>query len=156
LEDQRGWFDHVRKWWPRLAVGLLFFFVGKSKLGARSGWIKTFERIGFGQWFRYLTGAIQMVGAIAVLIPRIFLCGILPPRRYDVGSDGSLGILPGCSIQRYFPGGTFSRTTSRWWGGADQFGSESPRGKAVLTKMPQTGVSSFAVPVVSPELESHD
>ncbi|HEU5238122.1 MAG TPA: DoxX family protein [Pyrinomonadaceae bacterium] len=77
LEDQRGWIDHVRTWLPRVAVALLFFFVGKSKFGANSSWIKTFEQIGFGQWFRYVTGVIQMLGAIAVLIPRIFPWGIV-------------------------------------------------------------------------------
>ena len=52
------------------------FFIGKSKLSAQSSWIKTFEQIGFGQWFRYLTGSMQIAGAIAVLIPRTFLLGI--------------------------------------------------------------------------------
>ena len=77
LEEQRGWIDHVRTWLPRVAVALLFFFVGKSKFGAHSSWIKTFDQIGFGQWFRYMTGVIQMLGAIAVLIPRIFPWGIV-------------------------------------------------------------------------------
>src|ERR1043166_1570474 len=77
LEDQRGWIDHLRTWLPRVAVALLFFFVGKSKFGAHSSWIKTFEHIGFGQWFRYVTGTIQMLGAIAVLIPRLFPWGIV-------------------------------------------------------------------------------
>ena|ERR1051326_2320006 len=77
VEDQRGWIDHFRRWWPRLAVAILFFLLGKSKFNAQSGWIKIFDQIGFGQWLRYLTGTLQMVGAFAVLIPRVFPLGIL-------------------------------------------------------------------------------
>jgi putative oxidoreductase len=29
-----------------------------------------FETIGVGQWFRYLTGALEVAGAILLLIPR--------------------------------------------------------------------------------------
>jgi hypothetical protein len=39
-------------------------------------WIRVFDRIGFGQWFRYLTGATQIGGAVLVLIPRTSLIGI--------------------------------------------------------------------------------
>ena len=77
VEDRRGWIDHVRRWLPRLAIAILFFFLGKSKFNAQSGWIKIFDQIGFGHWLRYLTGTLQMVGAFAVLIPRIFPLGIL-------------------------------------------------------------------------------
>jgi len=30
-----------------------------------------FNAIGIGQWFRYLTGTLEVVGAILLLIPRI-------------------------------------------------------------------------------------
>src|ERR1051325_1966558 len=76
LDDQRGWTSGFWRWLPRLAMASLFFFIGKSKFGAQSNWIKTFEQIGFGQWLRYLAGGMQMLGAIAILIPRLFLVGI--------------------------------------------------------------------------------
>lgn len=31
--------------------------------------IETFDRIGFGQWFRYFTAAVETAGAIGLLIP---------------------------------------------------------------------------------------
>lgn len=31
--------------------------------------VKSFEHIGFGQWFRYLTGALEIIGAVAMLVP---------------------------------------------------------------------------------------
>jgi len=103
LEDQRGWIDHLRTWLPRVAVALLFFFVGKSKFGAHSSWIKTFEQIGFGQWFRYLTGIIQMLGAIAVLIPRIFPWGIVMLACTMLGAILAWIFLLGVPFNAIFP-----------------------------------------------------
>ena len=77
LEDQRGWTNHLKVWLPRVAAALLFFFIGLSKFGRQSRWITTFEQIGFGQWLRYATGILQLVGAIMVLVPRVFLWGIV-------------------------------------------------------------------------------
>jgi len=103
LEDQRGWIDHVRTWLPRIAVALLFFFVGKSKFGAHSSWIKTFEQIGFGQWFRFATGVIQMLGAIAVLIPRIFPWGIVMLACTMLGAILAWIFLLGVPFNAIFP-----------------------------------------------------
>src|SRR5437870_11988525 len=77
LDEPRGPFDVVRKWAPRLAVALLFFLVGTNKFAAHTEWVRIFERIGFGQWFRYFTGVLQAAGALLVLIPRTFPIGIL-------------------------------------------------------------------------------
>jgi uncharacterized membrane protein YphA (DoxX/SURF4 family) len=103
LEDQRGWIDHLRTWLPRVAVALLFFFVGKSKFGAHSSWIKTFEHIGFGQWFRYVTGTIQMLGAIAVLIPRLFPWGIVMLACTMLGAILAWIFLLGVPFNAIFP-----------------------------------------------------
>src|SRR5690606_6816400 len=35
---------------------------------------ETFDRIGFGNWFRHLTGLIELAGAVGLLIP--LLCGL--------------------------------------------------------------------------------
>lgn len=36
--------------------------------------IETFDRIGFGQWFRYFTATVETAGAVGLLIPP--LCGL--------------------------------------------------------------------------------
>ncbi|MGI5502579.1 DoxX family protein [Lentzea sp. CA-135723] len=36
--------------------------------------VAKFDDIGFGQWFRYLTGTLEIAAAIGLLIPRI--CGL--------------------------------------------------------------------------------
>ncbi|HUF51766.1 MAG TPA: DoxX family protein [Longimicrobiales bacterium] len=36
-----------------------------------------FDNIGWGQWFRYLTGALDLVGAVLVFLPRTVFHGAL-------------------------------------------------------------------------------
>lgn len=75
-EETRSRIDVLITWILRLGVAAVFFSVGTSKFGEHSSWIKIFDQIGLGQWFRYCTGALQLTGAALVLIPRTFLLGI--------------------------------------------------------------------------------
>ena len=59
-----------------LAVAAVFLSVGADKFAAHSMWVQLFDRIGFGAWFRYLTGILQVTGAVLVVVPRTFLIGI--------------------------------------------------------------------------------
>ena len=68
--------DTLTTWMPRVAVAIAFLAIGASKFEAQSMWIRTFNEIGLGDWFRYVTGGIQMLGAVLVLIPRTCLIGI--------------------------------------------------------------------------------
>jgi putative oxidoreductase len=77
LEERTAPFDIIRTWAPRLIAAALFLFVGSNKFADRSPWIQIFQQIGFGQWFRYFTGVLQVGGALLVLIPRTFPVGIL-------------------------------------------------------------------------------
>src|SRR5947209_19985926 len=63
-------------WLPRVAVALVFVAVGSSKFSDPM-WVRLFGRIGLGQWFRYLTGVMQIAGGLLVLIPRTSLAGIV-------------------------------------------------------------------------------
>lgn len=74
--ETRGRQDVLISWILRLAVAGVFLSVGASKFGAESQWVKLFNQIGFGQWFRYLTGILQVTGAVLVIVPRTFLIGI--------------------------------------------------------------------------------
>jgi putative oxidoreductase len=71
VEEKRGTIDVFRMWLPRIAVVLAFVFIGYTKFDndPRSEWVKIFEQIGFGQWFRYFTGAMQIAGALLMLTP---------------------------------------------------------------------------------------
>jgi uncharacterized membrane protein YphA (DoxX/SURF4 family) len=51
-------------------VALAFVFVGGGKLVGTAAMIELFDKVGIGQWFRYLTGLLEVGGGIGLLIPR--------------------------------------------------------------------------------------
>ena len=67
-------------WILRAAVAGFFVLAGLDKF--RSGavgaeWVTIFNQIGLGQWFRYFTGVVEIVGAILYVIPPTCLIGAL-------------------------------------------------------------------------------
>jgi uncharacterized membrane protein YphA (DoxX/SURF4 family) len=75
-EEERSRIDVITTWILRIGVAVVFVSIGRSKFDDSSMWVRLFERIGLGQWFRYLTGVLQIAGGLLVLIPRTFLIGI--------------------------------------------------------------------------------
>ena len=67
--------DRLTTWLPRLALAVAFLTIGLSKFRDPM-WVRLFDKIGFGQWFRYFTGAMQISGAALTLVPRLALFGI--------------------------------------------------------------------------------
>jgi putative oxidoreductase len=67
----------VVDWVLRVCVAVLFGSVGYEKLFPAPGsyWVTLFAEIGFGEWFMYFTGGMQVLGAILVLIPRTAVVG---------------------------------------------------------------------------------
>jgi uncharacterized membrane protein YphA (DoxX/SURF4 family) len=65
-------------WVLRLAAAAVFVAVGASKLRSDPFWVQMFARIGLGDWFRYLTGVLQVAGGLLFLIPRAaYAAGVL-------------------------------------------------------------------------------
>ena len=60
----------VITWTLRVLVALIFVYEGLDKFGTRRLWIRVFAEIGIGQWFRYATGIIEILGAALLLVPR--------------------------------------------------------------------------------------
>jgi hypothetical protein len=54
-----------------------FLFAGSLKFAGSPEVVQTFDVIGFGQWFRYLTGALEVVGGMALLIPAAAALGAI-------------------------------------------------------------------------------
>src|SRR5713101_10023487 len=55
-----------------VAQGLLaaaFLAAGGAKLAGVPVMIQIFDQIGFGQWFRIVTGLVEVAGAVALLVP---------------------------------------------------------------------------------------
>lgn len=70
--------DSMPDWILRTIIfsAFLFFGVGKFKSDANAPWVVLFNEIGFGQWFRYFTGVVEMIGAFLVLIPQTVTAGL--------------------------------------------------------------------------------
>lgn len=47
-----------------------FLVAGTTKLASPQMQVAFFEKIGFGQWFRYFTGGLEVIGGTLVLVPR--------------------------------------------------------------------------------------
>lgn len=68
----RGRAVHVTLWVVQVLLAAAFAFGGLNKLaGLQPEVVDSFIKIGLGQWFRYLTGALELAGAIGLLIPRL-------------------------------------------------------------------------------------
>lgn len=57
-------------WVLRVLVGVLFVIIGVEKLTGTMGTVPFFAAIGWGQWFRFASGAIDTVGALLIFLPR--------------------------------------------------------------------------------------
>jgi putative oxidoreductase len=64
-------------WVLQIGAAGMFLMVGFLKLSGNPQLVALFEAIGIGQWFRYLTGTLEVVGAILLLIPRTSGSGAL-------------------------------------------------------------------------------
>jgi len=56
-------------WVLKLVLGAVFLAIGGDKLAGGLQTIQFFAAIGWGQWFRYLTGLLDVAGAVLLFIP---------------------------------------------------------------------------------------
>src|SRR5882724_6464213 len=66
---------NITGWVLQGLMAAAFLAVGASKLAAAPAMVEMFAKLGAGQWFRYLTGALEVIGAVALLIPRTAFYG---------------------------------------------------------------------------------
>jgi len=59
----------------KTALALAFAAAGLAKLTGAEMMVQTFDAVGVGQWFRYLTGLIEVAGAILLWVPGIQFIG---------------------------------------------------------------------------------
>ncbi|MWA06655.1 DoxX family protein [Actinomadura sp. LD22] len=54
-----------------LIAAFLLFASALPKFAGQADAVETFTRIGWGQWFRYVTGTVEAAGAIGLVVPRL-------------------------------------------------------------------------------------
>jgi putative oxidoreductase len=64
-------------WILRVLLGVTFLGIGIEKLTGTMGTIPFFDAIGWGQWFRYASGVLDMAGAVLIFVPRWTSLGAL-------------------------------------------------------------------------------
>jgi putative oxidoreductase len=64
-------------WSVQLALAAMFILAGGSKLFGAPAMVALFNAVGIGQWFRYVTGLIEIGSAVALLVPSFAVFGAL-------------------------------------------------------------------------------
>ncbi|MFT8670340.1 DoxX family protein [Acetobacter orientalis] len=68
---------NITCWVLQVLLALIFLAAASAKIAGVSIMVDTFQRIGVGQWFRYLTAIVEIVGAIALLAPAFTVIGAI-------------------------------------------------------------------------------
>jgi uncharacterized membrane protein YphA (DoxX/SURF4 family) len=82
----------VGLWILQLFLASQFVTAGIMKLSGNAVMIEMFTAIGAGQWLRYLVGALEVAGALGLLVPR--LCGL--------AALGLVGLMAGAVVTNGF------------------------------------------------------
>ena len=64
----------------------LFLFASFMKLTGKPDMVAEFDTIGLGQWFRYLTGVLEVVGGIGILVPSVSVFAAIMLLAVDAGA----------------------------------------------------------------------
>jgi putative oxidoreductase len=57
-------------WCVQAVLALVFVGAGWAKLMGRPEMIELFSAVGIGQWFRYVTGTLELTGAVLIMLPK--------------------------------------------------------------------------------------
>ena len=77
IVSQRSRASLVALWVAQVALALMFLMAGGSKLAGAPAMVTLFDALGVGQWFRYVTGVIEVLSGLALLIPAVAVFGAL-------------------------------------------------------------------------------
>jgi putative oxidoreductase len=74
-EQRLSGVSNVALWALQIVTAAAFLMAGFAKLSGQPMMVETFDKVGIGQWFRYVTGFIEVASAILLLIPRLTAVG---------------------------------------------------------------------------------
>ncbi|MFJ6675986.1 DoxX family protein [Actinosynnema sp. NPDC091369] len=80
----------IALWVLQVLLAAYFVHSGVSLLG--DDFVGKFDRIGSGQWLRYVTGVLEIAGALGLLVP--ILCGL--------AASGLVGVMAGAVVTELF------------------------------------------------------
>ena len=67
----------IALWVLQIALAGMFLLAGTPKLMGDPAMVGLFDAIGIGQWFRYVTGLIEVGAALTLLVPSVAMFGAL-------------------------------------------------------------------------------
>jgi len=67
----------IALWAVQIALAGMFLLAGGSKLLGATAMVAMFDAIGIGQWFRYVTGLVEVAAGLALLVPPFAVFGAL-------------------------------------------------------------------------------
>lgn len=82
----RGKAISIAIWVLRILLGLAFLAASVMKLSGQPQMVAEFQQVGLGQWFRYFTAALELIGGVAILVPRVSALGALLLLAVDAGA----------------------------------------------------------------------
>lgn len=89
---------NIAAWVLSGPLALMMIMAGTSKLRGVPMMVGLFEAIGVGQWFRYVTGGLEVLGAALLFVPRLS----------GVGATLLAGVMAGAVATHIFiVGGSF-------------------------------------------------
>ena len=86
---------NVALWVVQVLLAAAFVMSGGGKLAGTERMVELFDTIGVGQWFRYVVGALEIAGAVGLLVPR--LAGL--------AALGLTGVMAGAAVTEVAIGG---------------------------------------------------
>src|SRR5258708_6202737 len=80
---------NIALWVIQIGAAAMFLMAGANKLSGNEQMVGMFQAIGFGQWFRYLTGSLEIIGAILLFVPSLSGIGGLLMTGVFAGAVGT-------------------------------------------------------------------
>src|SRR5476651_1827004 len=62
---------NIALWVVQIGAAAMFLMAGANKLSGNEQMVGMFQAIGFGQWLRFLTGSLEVIGGILLFVPSL-------------------------------------------------------------------------------------
>jgi putative oxidoreductase len=73
-------------WTLQALAAAMFLMAGTLKLAGAPPMVQLFSAIGIGQWFRYVTGTIEIVSGVSLLVPPLAMFAALALAATMIGA----------------------------------------------------------------------